>query len=152
MTTTASQYLILHIGAHYFAVNVGNITDVIKQSRKTPVPLANKNISGVLNLRGHIVTEIDVATTLGIQRHNRDKGLAVVINREDELYSFVFDGIGDVVEIAFAAIDPLPETVQKTWHTLSKGVYKMADKLVVILDLTAFVALSQDSELNSLAG
>jgi purine-binding chemotaxis protein CheW len=149
--TTASQYLILNIGPHHFAVNVGNITDVIKQSRKTPVPLASKNIAGVLNLRGHIVTEIDVATTLDIPHPKKENGFAVVINKEEELYSFVFDQIGDVMEIGFSQIAPLPETVQKDWHHLSKGVYKLADKLVVILDLAAFVEAAIPAEADSLA-
>ncbi len=149
--TTASQYLVINIGTHYFAVNVGNITDVIKQGRKTPVPLSNKNIAGVLNLRGHIVTEVDVATTLGITPTKKDSGFSVVIDKEGEMYSFVFDGIGDVIEIGFSEITPMPETIQKDWHALSKGVYKLADKLVVLLDLPAFVDLSLNTDHASLA-
>ena len=134
-----SQYLILNIDQHYFAVNVNTIEDVIKQNKKTAVPLSSSNIGGVLNLRGYIVTEINVAQTLGIRSAQNNDGFAVVINRKDELYSLAFDNIGDVIEIAFSEIAPLPETIQKSWHQLSKGVYRQDDKLVVILDLVLFV-------------
>lgn len=119
--------------------------DVIKLSKKTPVPLSQKNISGLLNLRGHIVTEINVSQTLGLKEKVKS-GFAVVINRDDELYSLAFEGIGDVIEISFSEIEPLPETVQKNWHQLAKGVYRMGDKLIVILDLELFVDLLIDKE------
>ena len=134
-----SQHLILNIDTHYFAVKVENIEDVIKTDSKTPVPLSKNNINGLLNLRGYIVTEINVSKTLGIDREQDDGGFAVVINRNDELYSLAFDGIGDVIEIGFSQIEPLPETVQKNWHKVAKGVYRLDNKLAVILDLDLFV-------------
>ena len=99
----SSQYLILNIGAHSFAVPVMNIQDVIKSINKTPVPLSKANINGLLNLRGHIVTEIDVAKTLGIEgrKHDSKNDFAVVVDIKDEFYSFAFDGIGDVIEIKY---------------------------------------------------
>lgn len=142
---TNSQYLIFNIDSHYFAASLSNMQDVIKLSKKTPVPLSQKNISGLLNLRGHIVTEINVSQTLGLKEKVKS-GFAVVINRDDELYSLAFEGIGDVIEISFSEIEPLPETVQKNWHQLAKGVYRMGDKLIVILDLELFVDLLIDKE------
>lgn len=134
-----SQYLILYIDNHCFAVNINNIEDVIKQNRKTPVPLAYDNIGGVLNLRGYIVTEISVSKSLGIQQKSKETGYAVVINYKQELYSLAFERVGDVIEIENAQIAPLPETIQECWRQLSKGVYRLKNKLVVILDLELFV-------------
>ena len=92
-TVIDTQYLVLNIGEHHFAANVANIEDVIKSRKTTPVPLSKPNITGLLNLRGHIVTEIDVAMTLDIQRPPpADGGLAVVIMLDDEFYSLTFDG------------------------------------------------------------
>jgi len=149
----SSQYLILNIGAHSFAVPVMNIQDVIKSINKTPVPLSKANINGLLNLRGHIVTEIDVAKTLGIEgrKHDSKNDFAVVVDIKDEFYSFAFDGIGDVIEIKNTSIDPMPETVQKSWHKVSKGVHKLSDKLLVMLDLNLIVSLISDDKEPSIA-
>jgi chemotaxis signal transduction protein len=80
-----SQYLVLNIGAHYFAADVSHIEDVIKSRKTTAVPLSKGNIKGVLNLRGHIVTEVNVAKTLNIKEKNIEKNrhhYIVVINTE----------------------------------------------------------------------
>lgn len=145
-----SQYLVLYIGKHCFATNVYNIEDVIKQNRKTPVPLSADNIGGVLNLRGYIVTEINVAKTLSIPSEKHNNGFSVVINRKDELYSLAFDRIGDVIEIDSSDIAPLPETVQKNWHQLSKGVYGLEEQLLVILDLELFITNFLEDDANDL--
>ncbi len=131
----SAQYLILNIGDHYFAASVANIQDVIKSPKKTPVPLSKENISGVLNLRGHIVTEINVAKMLGIKdKENIQNGYAVVVTVRDEFYSLAFEGIGNVIEIKPTDIDPLPETVQKKWHQMARGVHQTPEHLIVILD------------------
>ena len=132
-------YLIVSIGKHFFATRVDNVEDVIRQGKITKVRLANENIEGLLNLRGHIVTQISVAKTLGIERSNPEKGFAIVIMLKGEFYSLTFDKIGDVIEIADNDIAPIPETVKKSWHQLSKGVYRLHDKLLVLLDLEAFI-------------
>ena len=134
------QFLILNIGPHNFAVNVYNIQDVIRQRATTPVPLSKDNINGLMNLRGHIVTEINVAHSMKIIEHEVQKdGFAVVTMIEDEFYSLLFGGIGDVIEIKPEQIDPLPETIQKSWHQVSAGVHQLSDRLLVILDLKTLV-------------
>ncbi|MDP7143039.1 MAG: chemotaxis protein CheW [Alphaproteobacteria bacterium] len=144
----SGQYLILNIDAHYFAVSVKNIQDVIRENKKTPVPLSKDNINGVLNLRGHIVTEIDVAQSLGLSKatdRGAGDGFAVVVNVDGEAYSFRFGGVGDVIEIETDQIDPLPETLQKSWHRVAVGVYRMPEHLVVLLDLDMLIAQIKSS-------
>ena len=119
---SSSEYLILNIGQHHFAANVSNIQDVIRSGNKTPVPLAKKSIGGLLNLRGHIVTEINVSETLGIKKET-DTGFSIVINNNDELYSLPFDGIGDVIDVSASDIEPLPETIQRSWHQVATVSY-----------------------------
>lgn len=144
----SSQFLILNIGQHHFAADVRHIQDVIKRRQTTRVPLAKRHIVGLLNLRGHIVTEISVARTLGIKETvmAAGEGFTVVINRNEELYSLLFDGIGDVIEISPSEIEPLPETVERRWHQISKGVYRQEEKLLVILDFALLMGLMSDEE------
>lgn len=142
-----SQYLIFNIGTHYFASNVLNIDDVIRSGKTTSVPLSKKNIRGLSNLRGHIVTEIDVAKTLNIVRDEKPKeSYSVVTHINNEFYSLTFDGIGDVIEIKSDSIDPLPETVNKKWHNVSNGVFQSEDNLLVILDFLLFIEIVSEEK------
>ena len=133
--------LVCNIGTHYFGAIIDHIQDVIRRSPTTPVPLTSPNIVGLLNLRGHIVTEIDVAKTLGIADESDENldGYSVVINKDHEMYSLVFDGVGDVIDIPVSQIENLPFTIDKTWSALSHGVYRLNDKLLVILDFDLLI-------------
>lgn len=134
--------LIVNIGDHYFGAPIAEIHDVIQRQQTTRVPHAQPNIIGLLNLRGHIVTEIDMAKTLEIEaedNHEKSGQYSVVINYNAELYSLVFDGIGDVIDINGNTLERLPETVNRKWFAMSKGVFRMSDKLIVVLDLNAVI-------------
>ena len=133
------KVLILNIGQRYFGAFIDNVQDVIKRSETTAVPLTPSHIVGLLNLRGHIVTEIDVADTLELKDEwgsAESEGYAIVVNSGEEMYSMVFEGIGDVIDIPQSEIEKLPDTVSKKWGSVSRGVYRMEEKLVVLLDFS----------------
>lgn len=135
--TKLEKLLVVNIGGHYFGAPIGNIQDVIQRNPYTPVPLASKNIIGVMNLRGHIVTEIDVAYTLGLDKEiniSDKEGYSIVVTRDQEMYSFVFQEVGDVIDVPVSAIEKLPDTVDKSWTDVTAGVYRYGEKLIVLLD------------------
>ena len=134
--------LIVNIGGHYFGAIIDKIQDIIQRNPVTPVPLAPDNIIGLMNLRGHVVTEIDVAKTLGIDHEinlEDQKGYSIVINRNGEMYSLVFEGVGDVIDIPFDKVEKLPDTINKDWFEISKGVYRMGKHLVILLDFDLLI-------------
>jgi purine-binding chemotaxis protein CheW len=139
---SVDRILIVSIGEHFFGAKIDIIHDVIRRQKTTPVPLASPNIVGLLNLRGHIVTEINMAKTLDLD-HQTDmditKQYSMVINRKGELYSLTFDAIGDVIDVPKGQIERLPETINPRWFDMSEGVYRMDDKLIVVLDLYAII-------------
>lgn len=136
------KLLIVNIGPYYFGAPIDRIQDVIQRNPTTPVPLAPENIIGLLNLRGHIVTEIDVARTLGIQArslHDSNHGYSIVINFDGEMYSLVFEGIGDVIDIPTDQIEKIPDTVERSWLELTNGVIRMGAQLVILLDFDRLI-------------
>lgn len=140
INTELLKVLIVNIGKHYFGGIINSIQDVIQRIPTTPIPHAPENIVGLLNLRGHIVTEIDVAKTLGLQNASeKEEGYAVVTSENGEMFSFVFEGIGDVIDITADQIEILPDTVNPDWQNYTKGVYRMDKKLVIILDFSALI-------------
>jgi len=140
--TDTKKFLIAQISDLYFGISISNIRDVLKQNETTPVPRSNNNIIGLLNLRGHIVTEINVAKILEVEnvssKGNKDK-YSVVITKDHEMYSVVFDKIGDIVDIEGNTIEKLPETINKNWLSVAEGVVRMDEDLVVILNLESMI-------------
>lgn len=149
--TDIHKFLIVQLSDLYFGISISNIQDVIKQGETTPVPRSDKNIIGLLNLRGHIVTEINVARILEIENkidtEDSEKKYSIVITKDNEMYSMVFDAIGDVVDINPDAFEKLPETVNKNWVSVADGVVRMDENLVVILNLEAMIShISPDQD------
>lgn len=142
--------LIVNIGPHYFGAIIDNVQDVIQRNPTTAVPLAPENIIGLLNLRGHIVTEIDVARTLDLDSERtigKEDGYSIVINRGGEMYSLVFEDVGDVIDISCDQVEKLPDTIEKKWFSVSRGVYRLGEKLVVLLDFNLLIDhLTPDSQ------
>lgn len=143
--TSVFKVLVLHIGAHCFGLPIDKIEDVIQRSPTTPVPLVSDRIVGLLNLRGHIVTEVDVSRILDIPKVETAvtagtiEGFSVVVSHGVELYSLVFDRVGDVVDLDRNKIEPLPFTIQQGWSALSPGVCRMGAELVVVLDINRLI-------------
>jgi purine-binding chemotaxis protein CheW len=134
--------LILSIGNQFYGACIHDISDVIRRQKSTKVPLSGTHIAGLLNLRGYIVTELNMLEILGIDRASVTKPkreYSLVVNNDDELYSLVFDNIGDVIDIPLSKIEKLPETMTDKWSALSKGVIGLPHNLVIILDLKAIV-------------
>lgn len=134
--------VIVNIGNHYFGAVIDNVQDIIQRNPTTPVPLTDDKVIGLLNLRGHIVTEIDVARTLNIHYSpdfEKDGGYSIVINRNGEMYSLVFEGIGDVIDIPTDDVEKLPDTINSEWIEISRGVYRMEGRLVVLLDFDLLI-------------
>lgn len=147
--------LVVNIGTHYFAAPIDHIQDVILRSPTTPVPLASRHVVGLLNLRGHVVTEMNVAYTLGVEEEcpvADGEGFSIVINRGNEMFSMVFEGVGDVIDIPYQSLEPLPDTVNREWVGLSRGVHRTEGKLLVVLDFDCFLESLRPSEDVELAG
>lgn len=142
------RILIINIGDHYFGTPIHEIHDVIQRQKTTQVPLTQNSIIGLLNLRGHIVTEVSMATALNIQSSKDTvKKYSIVIGQKGELYSLAIDDIGDVIDVDTSSIEHIPETVDRSWITIATGVVRLPDKLIVILDLESLIAkLTQNAQ------
>jgi purine-binding chemotaxis protein CheW len=142
------RVLIINIGDHYFGTPIHEIQDVIQRQKTTQVPLTQNSIIGLLNLRGHIVTEVNMATALNIPSAvETERKYSIVIGQKGELYSLAIDDIGDVIDVQSSSIETIPETIDRSWINVSKGVIRLPEKLVVILNLEALITrLTQNAQ------
>lgn len=130
------QFCTFYVGDLFFGVEVYKVQEVLKQQEMTAVPLAANVIGGLINLRGQIVTAIDLRRRLGLSdRGTEESAMNVVLHSEDGAVSLLVDEIGDVVEVSEDLFEVPPDTMKSEGRDLVRGVYKMRNKLLLLLDI-----------------
>jgi purine-binding chemotaxis protein CheW len=118
-----------------FGVAVERVQEVIRYQEMTRVPLAPPVVKGLINLRGQIVTAIDLRRRLGLrERPASDLPMNVVIRHNDGAVSFLVDEIGDVLEVEEESFELAPGTVALQARELIQGVYKLKNTILIVLD------------------
>ena len=141
-----SDYLTIYLGEQMFGIPVLQVQDVLGPQNITKIPLARAEITGSLNLRGRIVTAIDVRKFLGIDI-NGDEGrrpMSVVLEQGGELFSLQIERVGDVISLESDRLEQNPPTMDSRWKDVSTGIYRMEGRLLVILDVVKLIAAISD--------
>jgi purine-binding chemotaxis protein CheW len=132
----------MFVGEQMFGIPVMQVQDILGPQRITRVPLAPPEVMGSLNLRGRIVTAIDLRTRLAMPRKSSDvPGMNVVVEFKGELFSLLVDRVGEVITLQVADFEKNPPTLDAHWREVSNGVYRLKDNLLVVLDVTRLLAL-----------
>ena len=141
------QYCTFHLANLYFGVSVLNVQEVIKFQPMTFVPLASRAVSGLINLRGQIVTAIDLRRRLELEdREDSEPPMNVVIRTDEGPVSLLVDDIGDVLEVSDSSYEPPPSTMKGVAKELITGVHKLEGRLLLILDIAKVVMVPQLKE------
>lgn len=129
------QYSTFDVAGFYFGIDVLQVQEVLRCQPMTPVPLAPVVIEGLINLRGQIVTAIDMRRRLGLPpRTGGATSMNVVVRTEDGAVSLLVDEIGDVVEADSSSFERPPENLDPAISGLVRGIHKLKDKLLLVLD------------------
>jgi purine-binding chemotaxis protein CheW len=139
----AHQYCTFYVDGHYFGLDVLHVQEIIRHQEMTRVPLAPPVVRGLINLRGQIVTAIDLRRRLELGERPADRlPLNVVIQTDDGAVSLLVDEIGDVLEVPETLFERPPETLKGIARELIRGAYKLKDQLLLILDTERTVDLT----------
>lgn len=134
--TDVIQFVTVKVGGQSFGIPVLDVEDIIGPQPVTRVPLSLPVIRGSLNLRGRIVTAVDLRTRLSLPPADTDAHMNVVVEYKGDLYSLVVDEVGDVLSLSSAAIDPHPATMAAKLREVSNGIHKLEGELLVLLDVS----------------
>lgn len=136
LTADRKEFLTVKIDGQMFGIPILQVQDVLGEIKVTRIPLAPPQVSGSLNLRGRIVTAIDVRKCLGLTPlENNDRKMSVVVMHDDELYSLIIDNVGDVLTLQDKDFEQNPATLDMIWKSISLGVYRLEGQILVILDV-----------------
>src|SRR5580704_7943065 len=130
------EYVTVLLGGQLFGLPISRVLDVFMPARLTRVPLAQPEIAGVLNLRGRIVTAIDMRCRLGLPaRDEKRPPMAVGIECRGESYGLLIDTVGEVLKLDDAAREANPVNLDARLARISAGVHRLDGQLLVILDV-----------------
>jgi purine-binding chemotaxis protein CheW len=141
-----TEYVTVMIGGQLFGLPISRVQDVFMPDRVTRVPLSAPEIAGVLNLRGRIVTAIDMRRRLGLPPRTDDKpSMAVGIELKGESYGLLIDTVGEVLKLADGTREPNPVNLDQHLARVSAGVHRLEGQLLVILDVDRVLEMASES-------
>lgn len=133
----SKEFVTMTIAEQLFGIPVLQVQDVLGHQRITRIPLAPPEVAGSLNLRGRIVTAIDVRLRLGLQGRPKDKPvMSIVVDLRGELYSLMVDSVGEVLSLSNEDFERNPATLDPRWREVSLGIYRLNNQLMVVLDVS----------------
>lgn len=132
-----SEYVTVRLANQLLGIPVLGVHDVLRPQAITPTPLAPAWVAGVLNLRGRIVTAINLRARLGLPApaDKSIKGMSIVVEYRGEPYSLLIDRVGEVLTLDDAEMERNPVTLDATWRQISAGIFRLENELMVVLDV-----------------
>jgi purine-binding chemotaxis protein CheW len=131
-----NEYVTATVGGQLFGLPIQRVQDVFIPERLARVPLAPPEIAGLLNLRGRIVTLIDMRFRLGLeQSENVGRSMAIGVESRGESYGLLIDRIGEVHRLDKAAFERNPINLDSRLASVSAGIYRLEEQLLVVVDV-----------------
>ena len=138
----AHEYVTFRLAEQWLGIAVDLVQEVLTAQSIARVPMAQAAVAGFLNLRGQIVTALDLRTILGLPtRPPEAEVMNVVVRHDGELFAFMVDDVGDVVSVEAAQLDPTPPRLDPRWRTSCHGIVRRDHDLLLILDVPSFLRL-----------
>lgn len=138
------QYVTFVVQNQLFGIPALLIEEIIGMLPLTKIPLAPKEIEGALNLRGRVVTALNIRTLLGLSdRQQNDKFMNIVIADKNDLYCIVVDKVDEVMFLSQSTMSPNPSSMNVLWQEYSDGVFQIKDNLLIVLKPDALLQTKQ---------
>ena len=138
------EYVTATVAGQLFGLPILRVQDVFAPERLTRVPLAAPEIAGVLNLRGRIVTVIDVRKRLGLTGAERDHAaMAIGVESRSESYGLLVDSVGEVLKLDDAELQRNPVNLDSRLAQVSAGIVRLERQLLVVIDVDRMLAIGE---------
>ncbi len=140
----ATEFVTFRLADQWLGIPVLLVQEVLSSQRLAKVPVAPEAVAGFLNLRGQIVTALDLRVTLELPPRSSDASqMNVVVQHDGELFAFIVDDVGDVVTVAPTDVEPPPTTLDARWRSVAHGIIRREAGLLVVVRVGALLAVEQ---------
>ncbi|MDE3060494.1 MAG: chemotaxis protein CheW [Pseudomonadota bacterium] len=137
----------LRVGKQLLGIPVTHVRDVLKNARIAPVPLASAEVLGAMNLRGRVVTVVDMRIRLHLGPMPEDVApMFIVTECRGEYFGLRVDAIGEVLTLTAVDIEKKPANLKSPWRDVASGIYRLPEELLVVVDLEALLATGHNEE------
>lgn len=144
------DYVTFIIKGQMFGIPVLKVQDILTPDRIASIPLAPAEVRGAINLRGRIVTVIDVRVRLGLEKLAENvKGMGVTVEQDSDLYTLLVDKVGDVISMSRELYEGNPSTLDPLWRQFALGVYRLKENLMVVLDVERLLNIKKNEEMTA---
>jgi purine-binding chemotaxis protein CheW len=140
------EFVTVTVANQLFGLPIERVHDVFIASTLTDVPLAPREIVGLLNLRGRVVMAICLRRRLGLPDAETCRGMAVGLEQGGESYGLLVDDVGEVMRLSHDRMEAVPVHLDSCWSRLARGVFRLERQLLIILDVNAVLALDDMSK------
>jgi len=141
-----SEYVTARVEGQLFGLPIAHVHDVFKPQRATRVPLAPTQVSGILNLRGRIVTLVDLRRRIGMPaRDEAASSMAIGIEVQNEFWGLLVDSVGEVMKLSRHDLQPNPANLEQGLARVAAGLFQLDRELLVILDVERVLEFSSES-------
>ncbi len=140
--TPSSEFVTFRVQDQWLGIPVALVQEVLLSQRLAEVPLAPAEVAGFLNLRGQIVTAMDLRTRLDMPGESAlSEAMNVVVRHDGELFSLLVDEVGDVLAIEGPHVEGVPATLDPCWRAVSSGIVRREHDLLLVLDVSALLTV-----------
>ena len=142
------QFCTFYVDNLLLGIEVLDVQEVLRYQDLTEIPLASSEIQGLINLRGQIITAINLRSRMHLPPSPNEKdSMNIVARINNEVISFLVDSVGDVLEVDNESFERVPSTVDASTRNLVSGVYKLeGQRLLMVLDAVKAANLSSVKE------
>jgi purine-binding chemotaxis protein CheW len=145
------QVVSFALGSEEYGVDIAQVQEINRMVTITRVPRAPQFMEGVINLRGQLIPIIDLRTRFGMERAERTKNTRIVVTEVgSKRLGMVVDSVSEVLRIPVEQIEDAPELVAGVDTEYIRGVGKLDDRLIIMLDLARVISASETTELQEL--
>ena len=143
------EYVTIRLAGQLLGIPVLAVHDVLNSQNITHIPMAPAWVAGVLNLRGRIVTAIDLRQRLGLPAIEKKQGsknsMSIVVEHRGEPYSLIIDRVGEVLTLNMSDYEKNPVTLDPRWGEISSGIFRLEKELMVVLDVRRLLEFERQS-------
>jgi len=135
-----NQYVSFSVGGQLLGLPVGTVQEVLNAQEIARIPRSRPEIAGLLNLRGQIVTAVNLRHCLDMPSLSPDcPPMNVVVRHQNEPFSLLVDEVGDVIDVSSLRREPMPPTLNALWKRVTTGVFRLEKQLLVVIDVASIL-------------
>lgn len=144
------QLVVFRLGKEEYGVDITQVREIIKMKEITRIPNAPEFVEGVINLRGQITTVTDLRKRLNVEGHNNDQTRIIIVELGESTIGMIVDSVSEVLRLSKKDIDSTPEIVTSLETEYVRGVGKLKDRLLILLDLNRILQPGEVTELKKI--